>query len=270
MDAEGRRGDPIQCAFIRVRDLTASAMRAAVRRKVRCAVCLSMLAAGVWDSPESRAAEPGGNGAAAGASPAELLAQIQDAMARVRTTYAEFEQERKLDLFDEPIRTEGVMVFEQPGRVRWETTSPYRSILLSDGKAVAQFEWTEGRWQKLQVGFPRALRQVLDQVAAIHGGRVDVMKRDYEVSAAKQADGIVLPLVPRSPGLRRSISSIELTLALDLTAARGMILKEPNGDYTRIAFRNERRDRPLPDGTFDLASPVELKMIRERVHGGGG
>jgi outer membrane lipoprotein carrier protein len=198
---------------------------------------------------------------------AELLVRIREAMTRVRTTYTEFDQERKLDLFDEPLRSEGALIFEQPNRVRWETVKPYQSILVSDGVSVAQFERVDGPWKKLQTGFPRALKTALDQVSAIHRGRVEEMERDFEVAAARRPDGVLLTLVPRSADLRKTLAAIELTLLADLSAAREIRLKEPNGDYTRIAFRNEKRNVPLPEKTFDLAAPVDLKTLQERVHG---
>jgi outer membrane lipoprotein-sorting protein len=205
---------------------------------------------------------------APGETSAELLAKIREAMARVRSTCTEFDQERKLDLFDEPLRSEGVLVFEQPNRVRWETVKPYQSILVSDGVSVAQFERADGPWKKLQTGFPQALKNVLDQVSAIHRGRVDDMERDYDVTATRHTDRVTMVLVPKSADLRKMMSAIELKLRPDLSAADEILLKEPNGDYTRIAFRNERRNVALPDRTFDLASPVDLKALQEAVHGG--
>jgi hypothetical protein len=199
---------------------------------------------------------------------AELLAKIREAMARVRTTFTEFDLERTLDLFDEPLRSSGAMVFEQPSRVRWETCAPYQSILVSDGVSVAQLERIDGAWKRLQTGFPRALKGALDQVAAVHQGRVEEMERDFEVAAARRPDGVRMTLVPRSAELRKTMSALELGLLPDLSAAREIRLKEPNGDCTRIVFKNERRNVPLPDKTFDLAAPVDLKALQEAVHGG--
>jgi outer membrane lipoprotein carrier protein len=160
------------------------------------------------------------------------------------------------------------MVFDRPNRVRWETCSPYQSILVSDGAAVAQFERQGDRWQKLQTGFPRAVKGVLDRVAAVRRGRMDELARDYDVSAARRPDGVALVLVPKAADLRRVLGAIELTLRPDLSSAQAILLKEPNGDYTRIVFRNERRNPALPDGTFDPVSPVDLKTLQERAHEG--
>jgi outer membrane lipoprotein carrier protein len=200
-------------------------------------------------------------------APEALLAKIQASLGTVRAAYCEFEQERTLDLFDEPLRSSGVMVFEAPGRVRWETVRPYESILVSDGSAVAQYEKVDGRWKRLQVAFPGALRGFLEKVTAIQRGQVEGLSREYEVTAARRPGGAVLTLVPRAPEARKTIAAIELALREDLSAATGVTLKEPNGDATRIVFKGEMRDPPLPEKTFDAAAPVDLKTLQERVHG---
>lgn len=201
-------------------------------------------------------------------SSGELLSKIRESLRRVGSIYSEFEQERKLDLFEEPLRSEGVMVFSQPNRIRWETCKPYRSILVSDGASVAQFEWQEDRWKKLQTGFPGAFKKILDKVAAVCQGRVEELEREYEPSASKTKDGVVMTLVPREEEQRKAISAIELKLHPDLSGAREILLKEPNGDYTRISFRSERRNPSLPEKTFDVSEPVDLKFLKESVYGG--
>jgi len=53
------------------------------------------------------------------------------------------------------LKSEGVMLIERPDRIRWETTTPYQSILLGEQKSVAQFEFNNGKWEKLKLGFPQ-------------------------------------------------------------------------------------------------------------------
>ena len=66
-------------------------------------------------------------------------------MTSLTSVYFEFTQERQLKLFAEPLKSEGVMLIDQPDQIRWETTAPYQSILLGNHKSVAQFERTDGR-----------------------------------------------------------------------------------------------------------------------------
>src|SRR5947207_15580130 len=83
-----------------------------------------------------------------------LLHELQRKMSGLSSIYLEFTQERQLKLFSEPLKTAGLMLIERPDQIRWETTEPYQSILLANKKAVAQFEFEDGKWKKLRVGFP--------------------------------------------------------------------------------------------------------------------
>src|SRR5262245_23016909 len=88
------------------------------------------------------------------------LEKLQCGMASLKSVYFDFTQERHLNLFSEPLKSEGVMLIEKPDRIRWETTTPFSSILLGDHKSVAQFE--DGK--KLNLGFPQMLQRVMEQM----------------------------------------------------------------------------------------------------------
>src|SRR5262245_45418516 len=58
------------------------------------------------------------------ADPAPLLQELGRKMAAVRSVYLEFTQERHLKLFNEPLKSQGLMLIDKPGLIRWETLSP--------------------------------------------------------------------------------------------------------------------------------------------------
>src|SRR5438094_9773740 len=77
--------------------------------------------------------------------PRPILQELQRKMSGLSSIYLEFTQERQLKLFSEPLKTAGLMLIERPDQIRWETTEPYQSILLANKKAVAQFEFEDGK-----------------------------------------------------------------------------------------------------------------------------
>ena len=112
-------------------------------------------------------------------------------MASVRSVYWEFNQERRLKLFTEPLLSQGVMLIERPDKIRWETTAPYQSILLANRQSVAQFEFADGQWKKLKLGFPQLLRRVMEQMALMNQGKLDALTADYAISVATGAVAVV-------------------------------------------------------------------------------
>ena len=201
------------------------------------------------------------------ADPSLMLQELQRRMSTLRSVCLDFTQERHLKLFAEPLKSEGVMLIQQPHRIRWETTSPYESILLGSHKSVAQFERTDGDWKKLKLGFPQMLKRVMDQMVLMHQGKLDALLSDYTISVATGRVA-VLTLEPKDEKVRSMLSSLEVRMAPDFSATREVILREPGGDFTRILFRRERRNVTLPAATFDQARPLAISAIRNALGDG--
>jgi outer membrane lipoprotein-sorting protein len=196
--------------------------------------------------------------------PALLLEQIARNLSGVQSVFARFVQERHLSLFEEPLRSEGYLCFQKPGRIRWEITQPYQSILVSDGKGVAQFEQVGDQWKKLELGLADAVQNVVSQIGAIMEGRYAARQREYTVSAASTAAGPVVTLTPQQPAMRRMMQAIEVHLAPDFRT-RQVVLREVGGDYTEIRFSDQAANPTLPAATFDRIKPADLELVRRAV-----
>ena len=194
-----------------------------------------------------------------------VLQQLQRKMSEVRSLYLEFTQERRLKLFSEPLKSEGVMLLDRPALIRWETTAPYQSILLGNQKSVAQFESNDGKWTKLKLGFPQLLRRVMEQIALIHQGKLDALTNDFTISVATGKDVTVLKLAPKEETMRSMMSSLEVQLQPDFSATREVLMYEPGGDFTRIIFTRERHNVTFPAGTFDQTKPLDIAAVRAAV-----
>jgi outer membrane lipoprotein-sorting protein len=196
--------------------------------------------------------------------PAPLLQELQRKMSSLRAVCLDFSQERHLKLFAEPLKSEGIMLIQKPDLIRWETTSPYESILLGSHKSVAQFERNEGEWKKLKLGFPQMLKRVMDQMVLMHQGRLDALMSDFTISVAT-GNVAVLTMVPKDEKVRAMLSSLEVRMLPDFSATQEVIMREPGGDLTRIIFLRERRDVALPATTFDQTKPLAIAAIRNAL-----
>jgi len=198
------------------------------------------------------------------ADPKPILADLQRKMSSLTSVYLEFSQERQLKLFNEPLKSQGVMLIDRPDAIRWETTAPFQSILLGNHKSVAQFEFTDGSWKKLKLGFPQMLRRVMEQMTLMHQGKLDALTSDFNISVAT-GTVVVVTMVPKDENVRTMLASLEIQLSPDLSATREVIMHEPEGDLTRIRFQREKRGMKFPAGTFDQTRPVALADIKAAV-----
>ena len=193
-----------------------------------------------------------------------IIRDLEQKMSSLESVYLEFTQERYLSLFAEPLKSSGVMLIARPARIRWETTRPYGSILLGDSKSVAQFELVDGQWNKLKIGFREMLKQVMEQMVLMHQGRLDALTRDYEISIAT-GDVAVITLTPKDKDVRSMLSALDVIMEPDYSATREVVMKEPGGDFTRIVFDREIRNKPLPEDSFDLSKPLPIEEVTRAV-----
>ena len=198
------------------------------------------------------------------ADPKPLLEDLQRKMAALKTVYFEFDQERQLQLFAQPLKSAGVMLIGRPDQIRWETTAPYQSILLGNHKSVAQFERTDGEWKKLKLGFPQMLKRVMDQMSLMHQGKLDALTSEFIISVATGSVAVVT-LVPKEAKVREVLASLEIRMQPDFSATREVVMNEPGGDLTRIIFRREKRDVVFPPATFDQTKPLDVAAIKAAV-----
>jgi len=199
------------------------------------------------------------------ADPKPILADLQKKMSSVTSVYLEFEQERRLQLFAEPLKSQGVMMIDRPDLIRWETTAPYQSILLGGRKSVAQFEQTDGQWKKLKLGFPQMLKRVMEQMTLMHQGKLDALTSDFTISVATGHVAVVT-LVPKDKDVLSMLAALEIHLLPDLSATREVVMREPGGDFTRIIFKREKRGVKFPSGTFDQAKPLAVAAVQAAVN----
>jgi len=192
---------------------------------------------------------------------APTLEQASQALGRAQSVFTHFTQERHMSLFNEPLRTEGWLCFQQPGAVRWEVDKPYKSILISDGSGVAQFEWVEGRWKKLDSGLAGAMQSIVAQIAGILNGQYARGGKDYSVAFSNSPAGPVIMLTPRNEKVRVMMQAIEVHLAPDLQSTRQVVLRENGGDFTLIQFDKQVVNPHFPPMTFDRAKPAEIETV---------
>ena len=196
--------------------------------------------------------------------PRRILEDLQHKMASLESVYFEFTQERQLQLFAEPLRSEGVMLIANPGQIRWETTTPYQSILLGNQKSVAQFEKIDGQWKKLKLGFPQMLKRVMDQMTLMHQGKLDALTSDFTISVATGHVAVVT-MVPKDDNVRSMLASLEVIFQPDFSASREVVMREPGGDFTRIVFGREKRNVKFPPASFDQTKPLNVAAIKTAV-----
>ena len=76
----------------------------------------------------------------------DTWASIRAAADGVSSLQADFVQTKHLKLLKRPIVSRGKLYYRRPSQVRWEYTSPIRSIVIMDARGVRRYIWQGNRY----------------------------------------------------------------------------------------------------------------------------
>ncbi|MHC4958144.1 MAG: outer membrane lipoprotein carrier protein LolA [Planctomycetota bacterium] len=184
-----------------------------------------------------------------------FLKKTAAAMQAVKSFRASFVQEKKLKVFQDTVRSEGVIVFERPDRVRWELTKPFRSLLIVNGAEVGKFRWVDGKREALKLGRAEdAVRIAMERIRDWFRGEFD--QKEYEIDVAAKPEARIV-LRPRGKALRKTITALEFYPTKKLNAMQRVVIREAAGDVTTMRFADHKPGYQPPKGTFSTTDPAE-------------
>lgn len=226
-------------------------------------IATALLAGGAWSQPVAapRPAQEGGAAAApayvplTAAEEKAFLAELAATLGPIRTLRAEFEQERHIALFEQPLRASGRFAFAKPDRLRWEVRSPYVSLLLLNARGVAKFDEVDGALRRMNPGSEDLLREVLRQIAAWIRGDFSAARELYDLTLERGPDHR-LRMAPKSKEMAKRILAVEIHFDPETHRVRRVIIREPGDDHLEIRFFREEQDLDLDPRLFDLEQPL--------------
>jgi outer membrane lipoprotein carrier protein len=195
------------------------------------------------------------------ADSAALLGELEKKLSKITTLRASFDQTKHLALFDDALSAKGAIYFQNPGKIRFEIRTPFKSILVVASKKVAKYEDSKGTWKRLALKNADALALVMQQIGDWMRGDFRSQSRIFEVSALTRNGKSFLILTSKPKRFAKIISRIEIELANDRSRFDSITIREPGGDYTILRFTGDIRDKAFPAGAFDVdkSEPVEIR-----------
>ena len=214
-------------------------------RKIITIICLvALLAIGVRAAP---------------LSPADvktLLEHIREKRAAAPSMQADFQEQRKVHLLDEPINSSGKIWFQAPNKFRVERKGNAPSITVSDGQQL----WIYYPNFKSAEHYSLAKRSPLDAaISAITTAlNLENVEHTFHIAGDKAAKGYDLELTPRNPSMKRIFQKLLLHLSDNLFAERTDML-QPNGDQVVTTYQNPNH-AAIPPSQFEFTPPPDTEV----------
>jgi len=181
-----------------------------------------------------------------------LLRLLRKSRAPYHTVAVRFTQHKRLTILDVTLKSEGMIFFRRPGLIRYEVLSPVKSLLLHDGKKARCYAFTEGKWELLRSPGASAVGRVLRQIGHWIQGDFDTDQKMFDLTVLPWEKGAGrIRLTPRSKALAEYIQGVDIYVnkAPNYPVTR-VVIHESDVDTTELLFRQERRNKPIPEETF--------------------
>ena len=171
---------------------------------------------------------------------------IRAAAGNVDAISADFVQEKHLPILAKPLVSRGRLFYRRPDALRWEYTSPVKSVLLMhDGDARRFVQSDQGLVEDASVRL-QAMQFVMPEISGWLGGRF----QDNPLFDASLHGANKILLVPKDAGMARFIQRIELLLSDRPGVIEQVLIFESDDAFTRMVFRNTQVNPALDDRLF--------------------
>jgi outer membrane lipoprotein-sorting protein len=177
---------------------------------------------------------------------ADTWEEIRGATGTIQTIKADFVQEKHLSILSRPFISKGVFYYQAPDSLRWEYTSPVRSILLMHkGEMRRYMETGKGLIEDSRMD-PKGMQIILQEIALWLGGRFS----DDPAFDAVLKDGRRIVLTPKEKGFSKMIEHIDLRLSDTPGIIKSVEIYEDRDSFTRLQFQNTEINKGIEETLF--------------------
>jgi outer membrane lipoprotein carrier protein len=185
----------------------------------------------------------------------DALAKLQSRYESTKTMEADFKQTVESPTLTTPLKTAGKVAFEKPNRMRWDYDPPDQQTIVGDGQTLWLYQPDMKQVIKAPLGEAFQASTPLTFLAGL--GNVD---RDFDASLEKETkEAWVLKLVPKQD---KGLGTLGLTVRKDDAGIAEAQITDALGTTTRIAFKNEKRNKDIEGSRFTFTPPSGVDVVK--------
>ena len=180
----------------------------------------------------------------------QLIEKMDKSASSVKAMHCEFSQTKSMKMLKREMKSQGVMYFKQPDKLRWQYTAPYDYTFLMNGDKVSMK--STKTTQKIDVQKNKMFRQITSIILnSITGGGLK-SAADFTVEVYKDNQTYFARLYPKKKELKQVYEVIEIYFNESLTMVSGVKMKEKTGDVTTVKLNNVKINPAINDSTFSI------------------
>jgi len=239
--------------------------RAVVRQTQVASLLLALLLASPLPAQPPGSAPASDRFPAPSARAREVAGAVQSFYDQTRNLSARFHQTYVYKLYERTDRSKGTVVFQKPGRMRWDYARPNGKVIVSDGERLLVYEPGESGEPGQMVIRKITEAQLPQALSFLTGsGRLEESFRFHLLDPKREGftSGQVLELKPiePSPHFDRILFYVESDPRLRGLVRRVLIV-DPLGNRNRFDFSELRFNRKVPASLFSYLPPPGTRVL---------
>lgn len=157
--------------------------------------------------------------------------------------------------FSQPKESSGTLLMQRPGKFRWDYSTPYKQLILADGKRLWIYD------PDLAQVVVKPLEVALGDTPALllSGEGMESLEQQYNITESLEArDGLYwVTLLPRE----KESSFQEVRLGFGQQHLRRMELVDGFGQLTTLEFLGMQTNVDVPEGSFQFDPPKGVDVV---------
>jgi|SRR5688572_14941654 outer membrane lipoprotein-sorting protein len=189
---------------------------------------------------------------------AARLAAVEAELARnlggLKTLRATFVQRKRLEVFEEEVKSSGSLALAVPGRLRWEVASPVKTVLVVNGDRGLRVR-TSRKGAKTETRFlledDPVAAGTAQQIFLWLRGDLEAARKGYDLEILAETP-LRIRAVPRAAETRKVLAAVEIRFAEDRKSVLEVTLEEAPDTRAVITFSDVERDPDLAKDLFEI------------------
>ena len=180
----------------------------------------------------------------------EIIDMVGKASAEMQSLECDFVQTKHLKILNDKMISKGKMYYMQPGRLRWEYTSPYTyTFILNDSQVLLK---NSTRSDVIDVNQNRIFKEIARLMMNSILGNCLTDEKSFQTDIETKGQEWIATLVP----LKKDMKQMWTKLVLHYDSVKKSVvmveMHEKTGDYTEILLDNIKINRQIAESTFSI------------------
>lgn len=180
----------------------------------------------------------------------QMISSINKSASKMRTFQCTFSQTKTMKYLNNSVISRGRMYYSQPGRLRWEYTSPSQYIFIINGgrvimKSSRKTNTVDARSSKLF----QSISQIM--ISSVTGQMLQNNK-DFNITMYDGGKDWLAMLKPKRGDMKKMFNGITIHFRASNNSVSRVDIYEQNGDNTVVLLSNEKINTPINENLFSI------------------